>query len=81
MLTVVPFEERHGPGVLNLIGGIFAEYGLTFDPDGYDADLTRIPGSYFLAGGAFWVLEEDGRVVGTVAASPVSPTEVEVKRE
>ena len=80
MLTVVPFEQRHGPGVLGLIGGIFAEYGLTFDPDGYDADLTRIEGTYFRAGGAFWVLEDEGRVVGTVAAVPLSPSEAEIKR-
>src|SRR5207249_772391 len=59
---------------------VFAEYGLTFEPSGYDADLTRIPGSYCRAGGAFWVLEEDGRVVGTIAVVPVSADVVEIKR-
>ena len=80
MPEIVPFEEHHGPGVLRLIGGVFAEYGLTFDPAGYDADLTRIRGSYFLPGGAFWVLEDDHQVVGTIAIVPVSTTEVEIKR-
>src|SRR5438552_8051046 len=80
MVAVVPFEEHHTGGVLALIGGVFAEYGLTFEPTGYDADLTRIPGTYFRAGGAFWVLEDDGRVVGTVAVVPLSPTDVEIKR-
>src|SRR5829696_636265 len=80
MLTIVPYEEHHGHGVLALIGGVFAEYGLTFEPAGYDADLTRIRGSYFRSGGAFWVLEDEGRVVGTVAVSPLSPAEVEIKR-
>jgi putative acetyltransferase len=80
MPDLVPFEEQHGPGVLRLIGGVFAEYGLTFDPAGYDADLTRIPGKYFRVGGAFWVLEEDGCVVGTIGVVPVSATEIEIKR-
>jgi len=80
MPAIVLFEERHVPGILELIGGVFAEYGLTFDPAGYDADLTRIPAKYPEAGGAFWVLEEDGRVLGTVAVVPLSVDEVEIKR-
>jgi putative acetyltransferase len=80
MQMIVPYEEHHGPGVLGLIGGVFAEYGLTFEPSGYDADLTRIPGNYFLPGGAFWVLEDAAQVVGTVAVVPISTTEVEIKR-
>ena len=79
MPAIVPFEPRHTPGVLALIGGIFAEYRLTFEPAGYDADLTRIGTAY--RDGAFWVLEDDdGAVLGTVAVVPVSPSEVEIKR-
>ena len=80
MPTIVPFAERHGPGVLTLIGGVFVEYGLTFDLTGYDADLTRIDDVYSRSGGAFWVLEDGGRVIGTVAVVPMSPAEIEVKR-
>jgi GNAT superfamily N-acetyltransferase len=80
MPAIVPFEEHHGPAVLALIGGVFREYGLTFDPSGYDADLTRINAAYRDAGGTFWVLEDDGRVVGTVAVVPLSADEVEIKR-
>src|SRR5438128_397532 len=80
MPSIVPFEARHTDAVLALIGGVFAEYGLTFDPTGYDADLTRIEEKYRGAGGDFWVLEEAGRVVGTVAVVPLSPTEIEIKR-
>ena len=80
MLAIVGFGERHADGVLDLIGGVFAEYGLTFEPAGYDADLTRIGGSYFRPGGAFWVLEDDRRVVGTVAVVPLSSSDVEIKR-
>jgi putative acetyltransferase len=80
MVAIVPFEERHMDGVLALIGGVFAEYGLTFDPAGYDADLTRISGIYCRSGGAFWVLEDEAHVVGTIGVVPLSPTEVEIKR-
>ena len=80
MLAIVALEARHVDAVLALIGSIFAEYGLTFDPTGYDADLTRIETKYREAGGDFWVLENDGRVVGTVAVVPLSSAEVEIKR-
>src|SRR5207247_7780440 len=76
MLSIVPFEERHVDAVLALIGSVFAEYGLTFDPAGYDADLTRIETKYRDAGGEFWVLEHDTRVVGTVAVVPLPSAEV-----
>jgi putative acetyltransferase len=80
MASIIAFESRHESAVLALIGGVFAEYGLTFDPGGYDADLTRIATLYPGKGGAFWVLEDGGRIVGTVAVVPVSPDEVEIKR-
>lgn len=80
MQGITPFEERHSEGVRVLIGTIFAEHGMTFDPAGYDADLTRITAAYRDAGGAFWVLEDGRRVVGTVAVVPLSPDEVEIKR-
>jgi putative acetyltransferase len=80
MAAIVAFREEHATGVIALIASIFAEYALTFDLAGYDADLTRIHTTYRDAGGAFWVLEDDGRVVGTVAVVPRSPAEVEIKR-
>src|SRR5262245_4525494 len=80
MPTIVPFEEHHAPGVRELIGRVFAEYEMTFDLADYDADLMTIDAKYRDAGGAFWVLEADGRVVGTVAIVPLSADEVEIKR-
>ena len=80
MAVIVPFEQKHTEGVLALIGGVFVEYGLTFDPPGYDADLTRIPRAYDGSGGAFWVLEEEHSVVGTIGVLPISASEIEIKR-
>jgi GNAT superfamily N-acetyltransferase len=80
MPGIVAFEERHTEGVIALIGGIFAEYGLTFDLPGYDADLTQILGTYCRAGGGFWVLEDGRHVIGSVGVLPLSPAEIEIKR-
>jgi putative acetyltransferase len=80
MPTIVAFEKRHAEGVLALIGSVFVEYGLTFEPGGYDADLTRIPRAYLEPGGAFWVLDEEHAVRGTIGVLPVGPHEIEIKR-
>lgn len=71
---------EHHAEALALIGAVYAEYGMTFEPDGWDRDLRDIPAHYGDAGGAFWVLLADGRVVGTVAMVPLDPRTVEMKR-
>ena len=70
---IVPFEEAHGDAVMTLIGEVFAEYGMTFEPAGFDADLTAIAAHYPAAGGWFAVLLDDGRVVGSVGVVPRDP--------
>ena len=53
---------------------------MTFEPDGYEADLRDIRRVYLERGGLFAVLVDGGRVVGTVAALPHDATTAEVKR-
>lgn len=50
---------------------------MTFEPEGFDRDLRDIAGHY---GGAFWVLLDDARVVGTVGLIPLEGAIVEIKR-
>lgn len=78
--AVVPFEARHAVGVLEVIASVFAEYGMTFDPDDFDVDLRDIPGYYLAGGGWFGVIEDAGRVVGTVAVVPREAATWEIKR-
>src|SRR5256712_12933364 len=78
--AIVPFGGAHAAAVLDVIGAVFREYAMTFDPSGFDADLTAIRGSYLERGGRFWVLVDDGRVVGTVAVVPAGRGACEVKR-
>src|SRR5207249_6372519 len=53
---------------------------MTFEPSGFDADLTDIRRCYLERGGRFWVLVDEGRVVGTVAVVPTGRVGCEVKR-
>ncbi len=74
---IVPAAPEHHPGARDLIGAVYAEYGMTFEPEGFDGDLRDIAGHY---GGAFWVLLDGARVVGTVALLPLETGTVEMKR-
>src|SRR2546422_8249208 len=78
--AIVPFDASHAAAVLDVIGAVFREYAMTFDPSGFDADLTDIRGSYLERGGRFWVLVDDGRVVGTVAVVPAGAGACGVQR-
>ncbi|MBI1757021.1 MAG: GNAT family N-acetyltransferase [Fimbriimonas ginsengisoli] len=55
------------PGILDVVESVYVEYGFTWEPDGYNADLTDVEGHYFARGNPFWVAEVEGRVLGTVA--------------
>jgi putative acetyltransferase len=78
--TIEPFAPAHASGVLDVIGAVFVEYTMTFDPSDFDSDLLDIQRHYAERGGVFSVVVDDGRVVGTVAAVPKSETTCELKR-
>jgi putative acetyltransferase len=78
--AIVPFESSHAGAVLEVIGAVFREYAMTFDPSGFDADLTDIRLHYLGRGGRFWVLVNEGRVVGTVAGVDAGADAGEIKR-
>jgi len=78
--SLEPFAPHHTADVLRVIGRVFDEYGMTFDPDAFDSDLLDIPRHYAGLSGWFAVLTDEGRVVGTVAAVPKSESSVEIKR-
>src|SRR5207247_2757880 len=66
--------------VLEVNGAVVRYSVMTFNPPAFDANLTDILGSYLERGGRFWVLVDDGRVVGTVAVVPAGRGACEVKR-
>jgi GNAT superfamily N-acetyltransferase len=79
-VAIAPFAAHHADAVLHVIGSVFAEYGMTFDPAGYDDDLVDVEAHYPGHGGWFSVLTDGGRVVGTVAAVPRDGSTWELKR-
>jgi GNAT superfamily N-acetyltransferase len=79
-LVIEPFAPVHAAGVVGVIAGVFAEYGMTFDLPAFDADLADIERSYLSRGGWFGVLTDAGRVVGTVALLPHGADVCEIKR-
>jgi RimJ/RimL family protein N-acetyltransferase len=68
--------------LVQLIDSVLREYGDRIHLEGADSDLLDLPANYFASGGAFWVLELDGRICGSHATrpSPDSPEVCNLKR-
>lgn len=62
------FGDRSGTNAI--VSSVLAEYGLDWEPDGADDDVMDIETYYFDRGGDFWVVEENGQLVGTSAYYP-----------
>ncbi len=64
-----------------LVYGVLKEYGLKPDPESTDADLKDIERSYFVRGGAFYVLEEEtGSIVGAYGLYPIDELMCELRK-
>ncbi len=59
---VRPFRPEDTDAVVQVVETVFREYGFSWDPEGYCADLWRVAETY----DAFWVAELEGDVVGCV---------------
>ena len=60
-----PFRAEDQTAVQEVIKSVCDDYGFTWDPDDYHADLWDIENTYVHRGG-FWVAEHEGKVVGTI---------------
>ena len=65
-VVVRPFEARDSAAVQRAVKAVYDEYGLTWDPDDYHADLFNIEAEYINDASRFWVGEVDGDVVGCI---------------
>ncbi|XGV98748.1 MAG: GNAT family N-acetyltransferase [Leptolyngbya sp. BL-A-14] len=54
-----------------LICSVLAEYGLGWEPEGADRDVLEVETYYQATGGEFWVIEQQGTLVGTGAYYPI----------
>jgi putative acetyltransferase len=66
----------------DVIYQVLQEYGLSWEPEGADRDVLEVETYYLVTGGEFWVVESQGKIVGTSGYYPVSRTEqaVEIRK-
>jgi putative acetyltransferase len=53
-----------------VIKNALAEYGLGWEPDGADRDVIDVEQYYLARSGEFWVIEDNGTIIGTSAYYP-----------
>jgi len=79
-LEIRPFQESDRYDVVTLIREILEEYELVLDQGGLSSDLAKLSKRYEAEGAGFWVLIDDGNVVGTVAIRPYGEYTAEIER-
>jgi GNAT superfamily N-acetyltransferase len=79
-LPISPADARDAPGVIDLIGRVFAEYGWVFAPAVELPDLLAFERHYAPPHGAFWVVRLDGRIVGSVGVERLDGATAELHR-
>jgi putative acetyltransferase len=63
-MTIRRASVDDAPAIQALIRSVYQEYGFTWDPQGYHRDLYEFELHYLEPYGAYWVVEEDGQIVG-----------------
>ena len=79
--SIRPATNEDAERVRALVFSVLAEFGLSADPSGTDADLYDIESSYIAPGGMFVVAEApDGGLVGTVGFAPLGDGVCELRK-
>ncbi len=80
--TIRPWQPCDREAAAAVIRTVLAEYGLGWEPAGADQDVLQVEACYLTAGGEFWVVEQQGEVVGTAAYYPIDrgPQAVEIRK-
>lgn len=64
-LTIRPFEQRDTDRLIEILERVFGEYGMRFDPDGFDKDVRDVARRYAEPLGVFFTAEDaGGRILG-----------------
>ncbi len=70
--TVRSWQSDDRQAAADVIKNVLAEYGLGWEPDGADRDVLEVEEYYLARGGEFWVIENEGGIIGTSAYYPDS---------
>jgi ribosomal protein S18 acetylase RimI-like enzyme len=74
-------QDTDGPAIIALIGACWSAYpGIKMDVDREMPELHALATYYAGQGGALWVAETDGKVVGMIAARPMDAATWEICR-
>jgi putative acetyltransferase len=76
------WQKSDRTAAANVINTVLTEYGLGWEADGADRDVLEIEEYYIDAGGEFWVIEHQNKIVGTGAYYPIKRGEnaVEIRK-
>ena len=77
---ISPATAADVPGVVALIGRVYAEYGFVYDPRAEVSDLFDFDAHYAPPRGAFFVVYGGGQVVGSVGVELVDARTAELHR-
>ena len=66
------WEKSDRDAAAGVIKAVLKEYGLPWQPELADRDAIEVESAYIEVGGEFWVVEEDGVIVGTAAYQPIA---------
>jgi RimJ/RimL family protein N-acetyltransferase len=78
--TIVPARRDDIAGVIALIGRVFEEYGFVYDPAVEVPDLLAFSAHYEAPQGAFFVVRDAARIVGSVGIERVDHDTAELHR-
>ena len=73
------WEPRDRAAASGIIAQVLAEYGLPWDEMDADQDVVKVEQFYQEMGGEFWVVEQEGKLVGTAGYYPISRGEMAVE--
>lgn len=65
------WEPRDREKAAAIIHSVLTEYGLPWEPSEADRDVIEVETFYTNVGGEFWVIEQQGQLVGTGAYYPI----------
>ena len=80
MTVITPATRADAAGVIDLIGRVFVEYGWIWEPATEVSDLLRWTPHYEPPHGAFFVVREGERIVGSVGVDRVGDGTAELHR-